>query len=72
MSEETAKPRKMNTRWRKGAPRYSSERTVETARWVKQPDGGKRLERKAVTEILFVARAAEPYGWKNGAKVRKI
>lgn len=68
---------KTNSRWHlpgvvSSVPRYDGKRTVETARWVKHPDGGKRLERKAVTEILFVARAAEPYGWKNGAKVRKI
>lgn len=68
------KPRKikMNSRWRKGAQRYSSERTVELAHWVREPDGGRRLERKAVTEILFVQRGHEPYGWKNGAKVRKV
>ena len=63
---------KMNSRWRKGAQRYDGKRTVETARWTTNADGFMRLERKAVTEILFVARGHEPYGWRNGAKVRKI
>lgn len=62
----------MNSRWRKGAQRYDSKRTVESSRWVNDPAFGKRLVRKVVTEVLFVAYAHEPYGWKNGARVRKI
>jgi hypothetical protein len=63
-----SKPR---SRWRTGAQRYSSERTAEQAHWVKDPGGGRRLSRKAVTEMVFVANAHEQTGWKNGAKVRK-
>ena len=65
---------KINTRWGKGAQRYGSDRTrtVETAHWVKDPAGGRRLVRKAVTEAVFVQSAHEASGWKNGAKVRKI
>jgi len=72
--DTTSEPRKikLRSRWGKNAQRYSSERTVETANWVKEPDGGRRLNRKAVTEILFVQRGHEPYSWKNGAKVRKV
>ena len=63
---------KINSRWRKGAQRYSEKRTVELTRWVKDFAFGHRLVRKVVTEILFVAMGREPYGWKNGAKVRKV
>lgn len=60
------------SRWNKGAQRYDGKRTVDSAHWVKTQDGGRRLVRKSVTEVLFVAQAHEPSGWKNGAKVRKI
>jgi hypothetical protein len=64
---------KMNSRWRKGAQRYDGKRTVERAHWVKDSvSGARRLVRKAVTEILFVAQAHEACGWRNGARIRKI
>lgn len=63
---------KMNSRWRKGAVRYSGDRVVESSHWVRDPLGGKRRVVKAVTEVLFVLQGHEPYGWKNGAKVRKV
>jgi hypothetical protein len=62
---------KVNTRWRKGAQRYSTDRTVEHARWVRQPDGGRRLERDAPTEVRYVERAREAPGWRRGARVRQ-
>lgn len=62
----------INSRWRKGGQRYDSKRTVETAHWVKDPNGGRRFVRKAVAEALFVERVRESHGWKNGAKVRKV
>jgi hypothetical protein len=62
----------INSRWRKGAQRYGGDRTVESAHWVRTGDGGRRLVRKAVTEVLFVQMAHEPFGWRHGAKVRSI
>jgi hypothetical protein len=71
--QPATKPRKvkMNSRWRKGAQRYSTERTVEQTRFVKQPDGSRRRETDAVAEPRFVDRAHEVAGWRHGAKVRK-
>jgi hypothetical protein len=63
---------KINSRWRKGAQRYSSKRTVESARWVKDPSFGRRLVRKMVTELLFVEQGHEPYGWRHGARLHKV
>jgi hypothetical protein len=67
MTEST----KLNTRWRKGAQRYRSDRTVEHTRYVRQPDGSRRRKTDAPTEVLFVARLREGEGWRNGARVRK-
>jgi hypothetical protein len=61
---------KMNSRWRKGAERFSSKTTVEHARWVKDPNGGRRLEKDAPTEVRFVERCHAQPGWRNGAKIR--
>jgi hypothetical protein len=62
----------INSRWRKGAQRYSSDRTVESVQWVRNPEGGRRLVRKAVSEVLFVNLAHELPGWRKGARLRKI
>jgi hypothetical protein len=70
MTTEQPKRKKLNTRWRKGAVRYSSDRTIEHARWVRQPDGARRLEKDAPTEARFVERLHQQPGWRNGARVR--
>lgn len=62
---------KMNSRWHKGAQRYSTTRTVEHARWVKGPDGGWRLEKDAPSEARYVERVHAVPGWRSGARVRK-
>jgi len=63
----------MNSRWRKGAIRYSQERTLDDARWVRESATSrhKRLERDAVTEVAFCERRHEQTGWSRGARVRK-
>jgi hypothetical protein len=63
---------KSKSRWRGGAQRYSTTRTVEHASWVPDLGGGLRLVRKMLTEAAFVAVHREPYGWHNGARVRKV
>lgn len=65
-----ARPKKLNTRWRAGAVRYSSERTVEHLRFVRQPDGSFRRKTDAPTEAQFVLRLREPWGWRHGARIR--
>jgi len=62
---------KMNSRWRKGAQRYSTERTVEHTRSVRQADGNRRRETDSVTEVRFVERAHEGPEWRKGARIRK-
>jgi hypothetical protein len=61
----------MNSRWRKGAQRYDTKRTVEQTRFVRQPDGSRRRETDAPTEQKYCERAHEQPGWKNGARIRK-
>lgn len=65
MSEQRASNplRKMNSRWRKGAQRYSSDRSMEIR--------GKN-ETERVTELVFVERLHAQPGWRNGAKIRKL
>lgn len=68
---------KLGSRWvgtkqPRKVPRYSPDRSVESAHWVREPGGGRRRVVKAVTEILYVQMGHEPYGWRNGAKVRKV
>jgi hypothetical protein len=71
---------KRNSRWRtstkehgaRTVARYSPDRVVESSHWVKEPSGGRRRAVKAVTEILFAVMSHEAYGWRNGAKVRKV
>ena len=67
------KPRsvKMNSRWRKGAQRYDTKRTVEQTRFIKQLDGSRRRETDAPTEVRFVERAHEAAGWRKGARIKK-
>lgn len=62
---------KPNSRWRKGAERYSTKRTVEDVRHVRDPDGIFRRETDAPTEVRFNDRRHSPPGWRNGARVTK-
>jgi hypothetical protein len=66
------KPKKLNSRWRKGAVRYSTERTVEVTRHTQQADGKRRRETDAVSEPRFIERLHEATGWHRGARVRKL
>ena len=61
----------MNSRWRKGAQRYDTKRTVEQTRHVRRPDGSIRRESDAPTEQKFCERTHEQPGWKNGARIQK-
>ena len=70
MTEEQ-KPKKLNSRWRKGAQRYSAERTVDRTRQVRQADGKYRRETDAVTEPRFVESIHEGPEWRKGARIRK-
>lgn len=73
MNDAVVRPsKKLNTRWRKGAQRYSSDRTVEHSRYVKTPDGARRRKTDSPSEVMFVSRMHEPTGWRNGARVRKL
>ncbi len=68
---EAKKPKKkLNSRWRKGAVRYSNERMVDDARWVRR---GKfhRLESDSIGEIAFCERRYEGIGWRKGARITK-
>lgn len=72
-TETAYEPKKaMNSRWRKGAQRYSSDRTIEHTRYVRQPDGSRRRKTDAPSEVQFVSRLRETFGWRNGARVRKL
>ena len=66
MSDEL-KRKKMNSRWRKGAQRYSSERTVESS----AGDGEGRRSSSRLTEARWVEAQHEQPGWRNGARIRK-
>ena len=61
----------MNSRWRKGAERYSTKRTVDDTRYVRQPDGACRKEADAPTEARYNERRHSPQGWRNGARITK-
>jgi hypothetical protein len=63
---------KMNSRWRKGAARFSPKTTVEQTRFVKDADGYRRRVSDAPSEARFVERSHEAAGWRNGARVRKV
>jgi hypothetical protein len=63
---------KLNCRWRKGAVRYDTKRTVEQTRFVRQADGSRRRETDAPTEVKFCERVHEQAGWRNGARIRKL
>lgn len=63
--------RKIHSRWRKGAQRYPSDRTVEHTRYVRQSDGSRRRKTDAPTEAAFVQRLHEGSDWRHGARVRK-
>jgi hypothetical protein len=73
-SAETAynSPRKINSRWRKGAQRYPTDRTVEHTRFVRQPDGARRRKTDAPSEAVFVSRLRESPGFRNVARIRKL
>jgi hypothetical protein len=64
-------PANVNSRWRKGAQRYDTKRTVEQTRFVRQPGGARRRETDAPTEQKFCERVHEQPGWKNGARIQK-
>jgi hypothetical protein len=72
MTDETTKSTKLNTRWRKGAQRYPSNRTVEHTRYVRQADGSLRRKTDSPSEVIFVSRLRESPGWRNGARVKKL
>jgi len=63
--------KKINSRWR-GAQRYSTDRTVEHTRHVRQPSGHYRKETDALTEVRFVERMHEANGWRKGARIKKL
>lgn len=70
------KPRKikMNSRWRKGAVRYSTKTTVDHTRFTRQPDGSRRKESDSPTEVKYCERAHEMAGgpFRKGARIRKV
>jgi hypothetical protein len=57
---------KPNSRWRKGAERYSSKTTVERTTLGKD----RRRETNSLTEAKACEQAKERSGWKNGARIR--
>lgn len=59
----------INSRWRKGAVRYSSERTVEQTRFVRTARGIRRVT-DSPTEVKFCERSRQPFGWRGGARGR--
>jgi hypothetical protein len=61
----------INSRWRKGAVRYDTKRTVEATRYVTQPNGVRRKETDSPTEVKFCERLHANPGWRNGARVSK-
>jgi hypothetical protein len=61
----------INSRWRKGAERYSTSRTVAQTRSVRQPGGAYRQEADAPTEVRYVERMHSSDGWRNGARIMK-
>jgi hypothetical protein len=75
-TQPAPKPKKikMNSRWRKGAQRYDSKRTVDHTRFVRQPDGSRRKESDSPTEVKYCERAHEraDNGWRKGARIRKV
>ena len=71
MSEVTEKPKKLNSRWRKGAERYSQQRTVEDTRYARDARGHWKRETDSPTEKAFVERRHQSAPWRNGARVRK-
>lgn len=64
------KGKKLNSRWRKGAVRYSSERTIEHVRF-EGPARARRTVKDAPTEARFVERLGQQPGWRNGARISK-
>lgn len=62
---------KINSRWRKGAQRYSTERTVDVVSHARQADGKRRREVDSLTEVRFCERTHEQPGWRKGARIRK-
>ena len=70
MTEEQ-KQTKLNSRWRKGAVRFSTKTTVEHTRHVKMPDGSRRRESDSPTEAKYCERFTSAPGWKNGARISK-
>jgi hypothetical protein len=65
VADETPKQVR-NTRWRKGAERYSTKRSLDDVRWIK----GVKTE-DSVTEVAFCERRHSSPGWHRGARVRK-
>lgn len=72
------KAKSPNSRWRGGQTwaRYSSERTVEHTRHVKNWKGQWRTVTDNPTELKFCERARNAVGvllgWRNGARVHSL
>jgi hypothetical protein len=62
--------KKVNSRWGSRGQRYSSDRTVEDSRQVRDRRGVKRLKRDAPSEVQWCERRREAFGWRNGARLR--
>ena len=62
--------KKPNSRWNKGAERYSAQKFVEASRWEKMPDGSRRRVEENVSQADYAKRFADQHGWHGGAKVR--
>jgi hypothetical protein len=72
MSEtEEKKQTKLNSRWRKGAVRFSTKTTVEHTRHTRTPEGIFRRETDSPTEAKYVERFHAAPGWRNGARITK-
>lgn len=66
--------KKLNSRWGRAAMRYSGDvklRPMEDARWVRNARGVFRLLVDRVSELVYVSRRRETFGWFHGARVRK-
>jgi hypothetical protein len=68
---EAKKPTKLNSRWRKGAARYSTKTTVEHTRHIRTPEGVFRREQDSPIEAKYVERMHAAPGWRNGARITK-
>jgi hypothetical protein len=70
-ADRAPKQTKLNSRWRKGAVRFSTKTTVEHTRFTRMPDGSRRREQDSPTEAKYVERMHAAPGWRNGARITK-